>query len=483
MDQQISSHYEQCREKIVNWGPNTAPSLPFFPVSFSLGHNGNNGYLGGVLGKGDEEEEEEDALLMRGSEQYVPGSRNIKLTVPPHSWHNQEDSPIKQPPLWRPRFTELLNGNDKRCMEAEEIKEEVHEQNQNKRFKCSEEGLLVDESARKILENCCRLTGDLESIYGGSAINKTNQMCRGSVQELEAFSGDEKEDLSREVKNGREGDKMRDSNPQIESMADFFNSLVNRLMDHQESLHQRFLETIEKLDGKRREREDAWRQQELARLNQEAIARSRDQALASSREATIVSYLEKIMGQSIILPSKTLKAAEIMDVNTNMEKRWPKFEVEALIRTRTSLEPKFHDPTLKGFVWEEISKLMASMGYRRSAQRCKEKWLNINRYYKKAKENSKLQGPQKRNTCPYFKQLDQFYKSKSFTNGSSSYSSSFSSKLQGRNLLSLGNVKEIQEWWNRKDDKELNHQIEGNKDEDDDEDDDEDEEEEGSDPN
>ena len=32
---------------------------------------------------------------------------------------------------------------------------------------------------------------------------------------------------------------------------------------------------------------------------------------------------------------------------------------------------------------------MATAGYRRSAKRCKEKWENINKYFRKAKESGK----------------------------------------------------------------------------------------------
>lgn len=91
--------------------------------------------------------------------------------------------------------------------------------------------------------------------------------------------------------------------------------------------------------------------------------------------------------------------------------RWPKAEVLALIRLRSGLEPKYQEAGPKGPLWEEISAGMLRMGYKRSAKRCKEKWENINKYYKKVKESNKKR-PEDAKTCPYFHQLDALYRKK-----------------------------------------------------------------------
>uniref|UniRef100_J3L8S3 Myb-like domain-containing protein n=1 Tax=Oryza brachyantha TaxID=4533 RepID=J3L8S3_ORYBR len=88
--------------------------------------------------------------------------------------------------------------------------------------------------------------------------------------------------------------------------------------------------------------------------------------------------------------------------------RWPKHEVEALIRVRTGLEDRFQEPGLKGPLWEEVSARMTAAGYRRSSKRCKEKWENINKYFRKAKESGKKR-PAHAKTCPYFDELDRLY--------------------------------------------------------------------------
>ncbi|KAJ0578972.1 putative transcription factor MYB family [Helianthus annuus] len=101
--------------------------------------------------------------------------------------------------------------------------------------------------------------------------------------------------------------------------------------------------------------------------------------------------------------------------------RWPKAEINALINLRKTLDTKYQESGPKGPLWEEISSAMRKLGYNRNAKRCKEKWENINKYYKKVKESSKKR-PEDSKTCPYFHQLDAIYREKA--SGSSSNNNS-----------------------------------------------------------
>ncbi|KAK9740835.1 hypothetical protein RND81_03G064100 [Saponaria officinalis] len=94
--------------------------------------------------------------------------------------------------------------------------------------------------------------------------------------------------------------------------------------------------------------------------------------------------------------------------------RWPKPEVEALINLRTKMDEKYQENCPKGPLWEEISASMKQLGYNRNAKRCKEKWENINKYFKKVKESNKKR-PEDSKTCPYFHQLDALYRNKTTT--------------------------------------------------------------------
>ncbi|XP_050214545.1 trihelix transcription factor DF1-like [Mercurialis annua] len=91
--------------------------------------------------------------------------------------------------------------------------------------------------------------------------------------------------------------------------------------------------------------------------------------------------------------------------------RWPKVEVHALINLRGTLDSKYQENGPKGPLWEEISAGMKKLGYNRNSKRCKEKWENINKYFKKVKESNKKR-PQDSKTCPYFHQLDALYREK-----------------------------------------------------------------------
>ncbi|KAL3371319.1 hypothetical protein AABB24_008051 [Solanum stoloniferum] len=119
---------------------------------------------------------------------------------------------------------------------------------------------------------------------------------------------------------------------------------------------------------------------------------------------------------SLPVPSKNMELVPKSDnggdsYSPASSSRWPKAEVEALIKLRTNLDVKYQENGPKGPLWEEISSGMKKIGYNRNAKRCKEKWENINKYFKKVKESNKKR-PEDSKTCPYFHQLDALYKEK-----------------------------------------------------------------------
>ena len=89
-------------------------------------------------------------------------------------------------------------------------------------------------------------------------------------------------------------------------------------------------------------------------------------------------------------------------------KRWPRDEVLALINLRCSVSTVEEKDGSKGPLWERISQGMLALGYKRSAKRCKEKWENINKYFRKTKGVRKKRSLDSR-TCPYFHQLSTLY--------------------------------------------------------------------------
>ncbi|XP_024175246.1 trihelix transcription factor GTL1 isoform X2 [Rosa chinensis] len=116
---------------------------------------------------------------------------------------------------------------------------------------------------------------------------------------------------------------------------------------------------------------------------------------------------------------------------TTSSSRWPKAEVLALIKLRSGLETRYQEAGPKGPLWEEISAGMQRMGYKRNPKRCKEKWENINKYFKKVKESNKAR-PEDAKTCPYFHELDALYRKRVLGGGPSGGGSS--SSLGNQNI-------------------------------------------------
>ncbi|KAL5560114.1 hypothetical protein UlMin_036325 [Ulmus minor] len=247
---------------------------------------------------------------------------------------------------------------------------------------------------------------------------------------------------------------------------DFFRKLTKEVIRKQEDLQRKFLEAVERCEHKRMAREEAWRAQEMARINHEHEILVQERSKAAAKDAAVIAFLHKVSGQQSsiellrdiavinpissslcppppptqppqadqpVAPSFSLTNLEVPKLDNNggenngignrvsaSSSRWPKTEVQALINLRTNLDLKYQDNAPKGPLWEEISAGMRRLGYNRSSKRCKEKWENINKYFKKVKDsNKKRSGDSK--TCPYFQQLDALYKEKKIkTNDQSS---------------------------------------------------------------
>ncbi|KOM35884.1 hypothetical protein LR48_Vigan02g203400 [Vigna angularis] len=231
---------------------------------------------------------------------------------------------------------------------------------------------------------------------------------------------------------------------------DYFRRLTRQVLAKQEEMQKRFLEAIDKREREHVAQQEAWRILEMARINREHELLVQERSTAAAKNAAVIAFLQQLSGQnqnpstqaganflqtppsqpppppqvsqvkpppqpqtplgmsnnnnieiqkmnnghSTVAATPTTAATAICVVSTAptslnslSSSRWPKAEVHALIRLRTSLETK-------------------------SAKRCKEKWENINKYFKKVKESSKHRRENSK-TCPYFQELDAIYKEKS----------------------------------------------------------------------
>ncbi|GLT44040.1 hypothetical protein SLA2020_179580 [Shorea laevis] len=236
-------------------------------------------------------------------------------------------------------------------------------------------------------------------------------------------------DASTSTTSSSSGELIR-SQKKKRKLVDFFERLMRQVIEKQENFQKQFLEAMEKCEKDRIAREEAWRIEELARIERERELLVQERSIAAEKDAAVLALLQKFSGQvgSVQLPENPLPVEKVVERQENSNggesympmgsSRWPKDEVEALIRVRTDLDLQYQGNGTKGPFWEEISARMKRLGYDRSAKRCKEKWENMNKYFKRVKESNKKR-PEDSKTCPYFQQLDALYKEKSMkTDGS-----------------------------------------------------------------
>ncbi|KAJ0256540.1 Trihelix transcription factor DF1 [Hirschfeldia incana] len=250
---------------------------------------------------------------------------------------------------------------------------------------------------------------------------------------------------------------------------EFFERLTRQVVDKQEELQRKFLEAVEKREHERMVREESWRVQEIARINREREILAQERSMTAAKDAAVMAFLQKLSdqpnphGQPVPQPQSqpqpppsqmqvsnsnnnqqtpqkpqpplpppisqptqsvtpTIDTSKADNGDQNMtpvsasvgagavsSSRWPKVEIEALIKLRTNLDSKYQENGPKGPLWEEISAGMKRLGFNRNSKRCKEKWENINKYFKKVKESNKKR-PEDSKTCPYFHQLDALYR-------------------------------------------------------------------------
>lgn len=240
-------------------------------------------------------------------------------------------------------------------------------------------------------------------------------------------------------------------------LVDYFEKLMKEVLEKQERLQNQLLDTLERCERERVGREEEWRKQQMDRIQREQEALANERASAAAKDAAVMAFLQTVTDKvhfpdtAVPMSDKHIDKQqsqissglfvsidnrdEPVENNVNSSKnvldratekqdnvvvenfmqssasRWPKTEVEALVRVRMDLGLQYQDNGLKGPLWEEVSVAMKKLGYDRNAKRCKEKWENINKYYKRVKESEKKR-PESSKTCPYFSLLDSIYERK-----------------------------------------------------------------------
>ncbi|KAE8684956.1 hypothetical protein F3Y22_tig00111105pilonHSYRG00804 [Hibiscus syriacus] len=108
-------------------------------------------------------------------------------------------------------------------------------------------------------------------------------------------------------------------------------------------------------------------------------------------------------------PCATLYGVEMGNTNINGgNSRWPRQETLTLLEIRIRLDSKFKEANQKGPLWDEVSRIMAEeYGYQRSGKKCREKFENLYKYYKKTKQRKA--GRQDGKNYRFFRQLELLY--------------------------------------------------------------------------
>ncbi|KAG6386270.1 hypothetical protein SASPL_155164 [Salvia splendens] len=98
--------------------------------------------------------------------------------------------------------------------------------------------------------------------------------------------------------------------------------------------------------------------------------------------------------------------------------RWPRQETLTLLEIRSRLDPKFKEANQKIPLWDEVSRIMSQeYGYQRSGKKCREKFENLYKYYKKTKDGKA--GRQDGKHYRFFRQLEALYGDATATNSPS----------------------------------------------------------------
>ncbi|MCL7036073.1 hypothetical protein MKW94_000383 [Papaver nudicaule] len=272
------------------------------------------------------------------------------------------------------------------------------------------------------------LKGHFEDLVN-KMMNKQEDMCKVLLETVERKEKGRFEDLVNKMMNKQE-DMCKVLLETIEHKEKcHFEDLVDKMTKKQDDMYKALLEKIEHKEKDMITREETWmRNVESERMRKEEERRGkffgqpeiynpeplRQQAPQSTGQQIIdIPQSPEVSRDEIILHDQSYQQKLRLEGPEHMLdgyiKRWPKHEVLTLISLRAAREQKLPTSAPSIPVWEEISLGMASMGFSRTAKKCKEKWENINKYFKRAGSSGKKRSENSK-TCQYFHELEMLYK-------------------------------------------------------------------------
>ncbi|GAB2283223.1 hypothetical protein Dimus_017748 [Dionaea muscipula] len=241
------------------------------------------------------------------------------------------------------------------------------------------------------------------------------------IEEFE-FSSSSSSDDTGDLSQSRMKPQNQNRRKRRKKMENFMEYLMTLVMQKQQQMHNQLMEFIEKKEAEAIIREEAWKQQQLEQAKQESAMR----AEVASRNEALISLIQSMLKHNSQTPQPLQSVSREEDEGETQvqsdakfdsgKKRWPKSEVQALITLRTAFDHGFRATGSKTPLWEEISDGLANVGYSRSAKKCREKWENITKYFKRLKEMGRKR-PESSKLWPYYPELEILYQNGLLDNG------------------------------------------------------------------
>eukprot|EP00252_Welwitschia_mirabilis_P011184 TRINITY_DN2516_c0_g1_i1.p1 TRINITY_DN2516_c0_g1~~TRINITY_DN2516_c0_g1_i1.p1 ORF type:complete len:540 (+),score=117.93 TRINITY_DN2516_c0_g1_i1:250-1869(+) len=242
--------------------------------------------------------------------------------------------------------------------------------------KCKEKFENINKYYRKTKEGkkSYKFCSELEALFGAQ-----KQPRQGLLSEPinNASTSEETHKNTEPVSETQSTKNKKKKRKRLASISAFFQNLVNQVISHQEELHRKFLEAMDRRDQERLRREEAWKRQEMARLAQETELRAQEQAVAFTREETIVALLQKIAEKTNITDIHNQKTTIENKNSESNDVNWTDTEVQSVIRLRSSMDERFQENGNTAHLWEELASKMVSLGFHKSANSCREKWESL----------------------------------------------------------------------------------------------------------
>lgn len=199
----------------------------------------------------------------------------------------------------------------------------------------------------------------------------------------------------------------------------FLQGLISQVMQKQDQMHKQVMEIVERREQERIISEEARKKQESERAKVDEEERVRE----TLRSMALISFIQNLSYDNIEVPSSSESSYRGKDCigienhgcvkDESSNRRWPRTEVQALITVRVAIEHKLLVKGTQGSGWKEVAAGLCNLGYNRTPEKCREKWENINKYYKRTMES----GKKRRKSLPYFEELDMIYKRSLVTQG------------------------------------------------------------------